>query len=63
MVNSISTILTIRLECELGPPCAAGRALHSHSHPIFSLDDHWVLYNALIGSRHNIDMADVNSLT
>jgi oligogalacturonide lyase len=40
-----------------------GSTQHSHGHPVFSLDDRWVLYNSMIGQTHNVYMADVHSLT
>jgi hypothetical protein len=39
-----------------------GNTQHSHGHPVFSLDDHWVLYNSKIGERHNVYMAEVGSV-
>ncbi|MCX7887119.1 MAG: oligogalacturonate lyase family protein, partial [Verrucomicrobiae bacterium] len=39
-----------------------GDTQYSHGHPVFSLDDKWVLYNSMIGKTHNIYMADVTSL-
>jgi len=39
-----------------------GSDQHSHGHPVFSLDDCWVLYNSMIGQTHNVYMADVHSL-
>lgn len=39
-----------------------GDSQYSHGHPVFSLDDKWVLYNSMIGKTHNIYMADVNSI-
>ena len=39
-----------------------GSDQHSHGHPVFSLDDCWVLYNSMIGQTHNVYMADVQSL-
>ncbi|MHC4682166.1 MAG: hypothetical protein ACYTEK_26170, partial [Planctomycetota bacterium] len=39
-----------------------GTTQHSHGHPIFSLDDKWVLYNSKIGDTHNICMTDVESI-
>ena len=39
-----------------------GSDQHSHGHPVFSLDDRWVLYNSMIGQTHNVYMADVQSL-
>jgi oligogalacturonide lyase len=39
-----------------------GTTQHSHGHPIFSLDDKWVLYNSKIGDTHNIYMTDVESI-
>jgi len=39
-----------------------GDSQHSHGHPVFSLDDKWVLYNSMIGKTHNLCMADVNSI-
>ena len=35
---------------------------HSHGHPVFSLDDKWVLFNSRIGERDNIFIADVESV-
>ena len=40
-----------------------GKTQHSHGHPVFSLDDRWVLYNSKIGETHNIFMADVTSIS
>lgn len=40
-----------------------GKTQHSHGHPVFSLDDQWVLYNSMIGETHNIYMADVTSIS
>ncbi len=40
-----------------------GKTQHSHGHPVFSLDDRWVLYNSKIGETHNVYMADVKSIT
>ncbi|MHC4401761.1 MAG: oligogalacturonate lyase family protein [Planctomycetota bacterium] len=39
-----------------------GKTQHSHGHPVFSLDDQWVLYNSKIGETHNVYMADVTSI-
>jgi oligogalacturonide lyase len=39
-----------------------GGTQHSHGHPVFSLDDRWVLFNSRIGDRDNIFMADVESI-
>jgi len=39
-----------------------GSTQHSHGHPLFSLDDQWVLYNSMIGETHNVYMAEVTSL-
>ena len=39
-----------------------GQTQHSHGHPVFSLDDKWVLYNSKIGDTHNVYMADVESI-
>ncbi|MBC8876543.1 MAG: hypothetical protein H8E44_44510 [Planctomycetes bacterium] len=39
-----------------------GSSQHSHGHPVFSLDDRWVLYNSKIGDTHNVYMADVESI-
>jgi hypothetical protein len=40
-----------------------GTTQHSHGHPVFSLDDRWVVYNSMIGKAHNVFMADVESLS
>ena len=40
-----------------------GTTQHSHGHPVFSLDDRWVVYNSMIGKTHNVYMADVESLS
>ena len=40
-----------------------GKTQHSHGHPVFSLDDQWVLYNSKIGETHNVYMADVTSIS
>lgn len=39
-----------------------GDTQHSHGHPVFSLDDRWVIFNSRIGNRENICMADVQSI-
>ncbi|HVU23036.1 MAG TPA: oligogalacturonate lyase family protein [Opitutus sp.] len=39
-----------------------GDTQFSHGHPVFSLDDQWVLYNSRIGLKENIAMADVTSI-
>jgi oligogalacturonide lyase len=39
-----------------------GPTQFSHGHPVFSLDDKWVLFNSRIGERENICMADVESI-
>jgi oligogalacturonide lyase len=39
-----------------------GETQHSHGHPVFSLDDRWVLFNSRIGPRDNIFMAEVGSI-
>lgn len=39
-----------------------GATQHSHGHPVFSLDDRWVLYNSMIGPKNGVCMADVTSL-
>lgn len=39
-----------------------GKTQYSHGHPIFSLDDKWILYNSKIGDTHNIYMTDVESI-
>lgn len=43
-------------------PREPGSTQHSHGHPVFSLDDRWVLYNSKIGDTHNVYMADVESI-
>ena len=40
-----------------------GQTQYSHGHPVFSLDDQWVLYNSQIGETHNVYMADVTSIS
>jgi oligogalacturonide lyase len=39
-----------------------GPTQFSHGHPVFSLDDRWVVFNSRIGERENIFMADVESI-
>jgi oligogalacturonide lyase len=39
-----------------------GDTQFSHGHPVFSLDDKWVVYNSRIGAKENIAMADVTSI-
>lgn len=39
-----------------------GDTQFSHGHPVFSLDDRWVLFNSRIGPREGIFMADVDSI-
>jgi hypothetical protein len=39
-----------------------GPTQFSHGHPVFSLDDRWVIFNSRIGERENIFMADVESI-
>jgi len=39
-----------------------GETQHSHGHPVFSLDDRWVLFNSRIGAKDNIFMVDVESI-
>ena len=39
-----------------------GDTQYSHGHPVFSLDDRWVLFNSRIGNRESICMADVESV-
>lgn len=39
-----------------------GDTQHSHGHPVFSLDDKWVLFNSRVGARDNVFMADVTSI-
>jgi len=39
-----------------------GKTQYSHGHPVFSLDDKWVLYNSKIGDTDNVYMADVRSI-
>jgi hypothetical protein len=39
-----------------------GDTQFSHGHPVFSLDDRWVIFNSRIGPRENIAMADVESI-
>ena len=41
---------------------APGNTQFSHGHPVFSLDDRWVIFNSRIGARENIFIADVESL-
>ncbi len=48
----------VRRLCRYKP----GDTQHSHGHPVFSLDDRWVLFNSRIGARENIFMADVHSI-
>jgi oligogalacturonide lyase len=40
-----------------------GPTQFSHGHPVFSWDDQWVLFNSRIGTKENIAMADVTSLS
>jgi len=49
---------SVRRLCRRKP----GDTQHSHGHPVFSLDDRWVLFNSRIGDRENIFMADVESI-
>lgn len=49
---------TVRRLCRHKP----GNTQYSHGHPVFSLDDRWVLFNSRIGERENIFMADVESI-
>jgi len=49
---------TVRRLCRYKP----GDTQHSHGHPVFSLDDRWVLFNSRIGTRENVFMADVESI-
>jgi oligogalacturonide lyase len=39
-----------------------GDTQFSHGHPVFSLDDRWVIFNSRIGPHENIAMADVESI-
>jgi oligogalacturonide lyase len=48
----------VRRLCQRVP----GKSQFSHGHPVFSLDDRWVLYNSKIGDTHNVYMADVESI-
>jgi oligogalacturonide lyase len=49
---------SVRRLCRRKP----GDTQHSHGHPVFSLDDRWVLFNSRIGDRENVFMADVESI-
>jgi oligogalacturonide lyase len=49
---------SVRRLCRRKP----GETQHSHGHPVFSLDDHWVIFNSRVGERDNIFMADVDSI-
>jgi oligogalacturonide lyase len=50
---------TVRRLCRRKP----GETQHSHGHPVFSLDDRWVIFNSRVGPKDNIFMADVQSLS
>ena len=49
---------SVRRLCRRQP----GDTQYSHGHPVFSLDDRWVVFNSRIGPRENIFMADVESI-
>ncbi len=57
MTNS-NGVANVRRLCRRRP----GETEQSHGHPVFSLDDRWVLFNSRIGDRDNIFMADVQSI-
>jgi len=40
-----------------------GPTQYSHGHPIFSHDDKWVLFNSRIGTKENVAMAEVGSIS
>ena len=49
---------SVRRLCRRKP----GDTQHSHGHPVFSLDDRWVVFNSRIGNRESIFMAEVESI-
>ena len=40
----------------------SGSTQHGHGHPVFSLDDRWVLYNSMLGQAHNVYVLHVHGL-
>jgi oligogalacturonide lyase len=50
--------VAVRRLCRRQP----GNTQHSHGHPVFSLDDRWVLFNSRIGAKDNIFMVEVASV-
>lgn len=58
LMTHVNGVEQVRRLCRRQP----GPTQYSHGHPVFSLDDQWVIYNSRIGSKENIAMADVTSL-
>jgi oligogalacturonide lyase len=58
LITHANGIASVRRLCRRKP----GNTQFSHGHPVFSLDDRWVLFNSRIGDRENIFMADVESI-
>jgi oligogalacturonide lyase len=49
---------SVRRLCRYQP----GPTQFSHGHPVFSLDDKWVIFNSRLGTKENIAMAEVGSI-
>ncbi|MHB8899769.1 MAG: oligogalacturonate lyase family protein [Thermoguttaceae bacterium] len=62
--NYMSLILHVEGRAHVRRLCrrVPGSTQHSHGHPVFSLDDQWVLYNSMSGTTNQISMADVTTL-
>ncbi|HEY3939347.1 MAG TPA: oligogalacturonate lyase family protein [Bryobacteraceae bacterium] len=58
LMSHVNGKAQVRRLCRREP----GETEESHGHPVFSLDDRWVLFNSRIGARDNIFMADVTSI-
>lgn len=58
LMKHANGLASVRRLCRRKP----GETQHSHGHPVFSLDDRWVIFNSRIGDRENIFMADVESI-
>jgi oligogalacturonide lyase len=58
LMKHANGMASVRRLCRRNP----GQTQHSHGHPVFSLDDRWVIFNSRIGDKENISMADVESI-
>lgn len=52
-------VATLKRLCRYNP----GPTQFSHGHPVFSRDDQWVVFNSRIGTKENVAMAEVGTVS